>query len=187
MSRSRMLGLDWGKCHREKSRLALCVRPAATPCTQCEHSNQWVKAKPLLWYWGCTQLPKPKQGKEPESCLALQIKLCSLSGSCPISGLFMPFRLAAQKSDLKALLSKYFLCLTTKLLQCWERVAFGWNTVHLRCFIFLEVGNPRKATHLPERLTVQIQFNQRLGNFSFREEADITKCPILGRTLIYQI
>lgn len=187
MNRSRMLGLDQSTCHPEKSRLALPMRPAATPCVQHEHSIQKAKAKPLLWYWGCTQLPKPKQGKEPESYLALQIKLCSLSGSCPISGLFMPFRLAAQKSDLKALLSKYFLCLTTKLLQCWEGAVFGWNTVHLRCFIFLDVGNPREATHLPKRLTVQIRFNQRLGNFSFHEEADITKCPISGRALIHQI
>lgn len=60
-----------------------------------------------------------------ESCLALQIKLCSFSGSCPISGLFIPFLFPAQKPDLKALPSKYFLCLTTKLLQGWERVVFG--------------------------------------------------------------
>lgn len=185
MNRSRMLGLDQDTSGPEKSRLALCMRPAATPsCPEWAQHSEGKRQTSALRLHTAAQA---KTGKEPESYLALQIKLCSLNGSCPISGLFMPFRLAAQKSDLKALLSKYFLCLTTKLLQCWERVVFGWNTVHLRCFIFLDVGNPRKAAHLPERLTVQIQFNQRLGNFSFHEEADITKCPISGRALIHQI
>lgn len=39
---------------------------------------------------GCTEQPEPKLDKGLEIYLALQIKLCSLSRSCLVSGLFMP-------------------------------------------------------------------------------------------------
>lgn len=102
--------------------------------------------------------------------------------------LIYTFQFPAQKPDLKALLSIYFLSLITKFLQCWEGTKFEWNTGHLRCFIFfLEVKNPHKAIHLPERLTVQNQFNWRLGNFSFRGGVDTTKGQILGQVFTQQI